>query len=248
MQFENEREIEAFSQGPNKKYNLKVSTASFKISEIKSIIYGGKSSRFWILRKHLNSIKKKEFQDEKVPFFAWQCVTLVLPHREVDLVIENESMMTKFLQMLIFCMNTCDLNKDSATLVKQALYKQWKRDYLTKNKNDPRVSEKQTIRKKIDHQVMVQTILKVKILRIRMKISYHAFMRNITIFELFLKQITTTHKAFNGRNQLLIDNQDVILEFQDTLKSSDFGGCLQKIIKINYKLNPDVHGKNNFVK
>ena len=71
MQFENEREIEAFSQGPNKKYNLKVSTASFKISEIKSIIYGGKSSRFWILRKHLNSIKKKEFQDEKVPFFAW---------------------------------------------------------------------------------------------------------------------------------------------------------------------------------
>lgn len=46
----------------------------------------------------------------------------------------------------------------------------------------------------------------------------------------------------------MIDNQDVILEFQDSLNSANFSGCLQKIIKINYKLNPEVHGKNNFVK
>ena len=61
-QFENEREIEVFSQGPSKKYNLKESSTSCKLSEIESIIYGGKSSRFWMLRKHLSSIKNKEFQ------------------------------------------------------------------------------------------------------------------------------------------------------------------------------------------
>ena len=60
-QFENEREIEVFSQGPSKKYNLKESSTSCKLSEIESIIYGGKSSRFWMLRKHLSSIRNKEF-------------------------------------------------------------------------------------------------------------------------------------------------------------------------------------------
>ena len=76
-----------------------------------------------MFRKHLISTNKKEFETGKVPFYAWQCITLVLPTREVDLVIENEEMMTKFMQLLIFKMNTCDLNKGSAADIKKALYK-----------------------------------------------------------------------------------------------------------------------------
>lgn len=79
------------------------SSASCDISDIQGIIYGGISSRFWIYRKHLicmdydkikkNSKHNRKFEGDKsgvIPFFAWQCITLDLKTRYVDLVIKNE--------------------------------------------------------------------------------------------------------------------------------------------------------------
>ena len=50
------------------------SSASCKLSEIKNIIYGGQSSRFWMLRKHINSVSRKKI--ETIPFKSWNCITL----------------------------------------------------------------------------------------------------------------------------------------------------------------------------
>lgn len=35
-----------------------VKTNSFKVSEVKGLIFGGQSSRFWILRRHFNAMDK----------------------------------------------------------------------------------------------------------------------------------------------------------------------------------------------
>ena len=51
--FENEELLKAQS---NIKYKLKISNASFDVSDVQGIIFGGLSSRFWVYRKHLNLI------------------------------------------------------------------------------------------------------------------------------------------------------------------------------------------------
>ena len=79
----------------NKKYDGRdsswvKSSASCPISEIKGILYGGISSRFWMLRKHINSIPSENMRTGHVPFYSWQCVTLQMENKDVDLVIQNE--------------------------------------------------------------------------------------------------------------------------------------------------------------
>ena len=71
-----------------------------------------------MLRKHLNAIPKEDYINNKVPFYSWQCITLQLARRQIDLVIENENMMIQFIKLLVHKMNTIDGNKDSAINVK----------------------------------------------------------------------------------------------------------------------------------
>jgi hypothetical protein len=42
----------------NTKFDTLKSSSSCKVSDIKGIIYGGRSSRFWMLRKHINSLPR----------------------------------------------------------------------------------------------------------------------------------------------------------------------------------------------
>ena len=67
---------------------LSKSSASVKVSEILGIVFGGLSSRFWLFRKHINCMpREKSIKESSYPFFAWECITLHLKHRDVDLVI-----------------------------------------------------------------------------------------------------------------------------------------------------------------
>ena len=62
------------------RYNKKKSSASIPIDEIESFVYGPTSSRFWTMRKHINSTEmKKDFYGEvitKLPFYAWECLSI----------------------------------------------------------------------------------------------------------------------------------------------------------------------------
>jgi hypothetical protein len=69
--FEDEDLLDEQCTGPDRKFYLKESSASCKIADIKNIIFGGLSSRFWMLRKHFNSIPLKDYVNKKVPFFSW---------------------------------------------------------------------------------------------------------------------------------------------------------------------------------
>lgn len=58
-------------------------------------MYGGLSSRFWTLRKHINLMNKKDL--EKIPFYSWNCLTLCFKDRDIDLIIKNEADMQLFI-------------------------------------------------------------------------------------------------------------------------------------------------------
>jgi len=73
----------------NVKFTPKISKASCKIKDIQGFVFGGFSSRFWMLRKHINSLDDKSLQN--LPFYSWNCITLELEHRNIDLVIRNQT-------------------------------------------------------------------------------------------------------------------------------------------------------------
>ena len=47
------------------------------------------------------------------PFFAWQCITLQIKVRCVDLVIKDDNAMNLFLRFLVQALNTMDGHHDS---------------------------------------------------------------------------------------------------------------------------------------
>ena len=66
------------------------SSASCYLSDIKVITFGGFSSRFWSLRKHIISTEFQFHKSMTLPFYSWQCISLSLNNRDVDIVIKNE--------------------------------------------------------------------------------------------------------------------------------------------------------------
>lgn len=45
---------------------------------------------------------------ENIPYYSWDCLTLKLPHRDVELVIKDEYNMKQFLKFLIHSIQTID--------------------------------------------------------------------------------------------------------------------------------------------
>ena len=56
-------------------YTYTKSSCSTDVENIQGIIFGGISSRFWLLRKHINSIESVS-DLQQLPFFSWDCITL----------------------------------------------------------------------------------------------------------------------------------------------------------------------------
>ena len=82
------------------------SSASCALKDINGIMYGGISSRYWMLRKHINSLEIAKMADEDMPFYAWQCISLNLAHRDVDLVIKDDKDMIDFVTLIAHHMYT----------------------------------------------------------------------------------------------------------------------------------------------
>lgn len=97
-----------------KEFKVKKSAASCHVADIEGFIYGPFSSRFWLMRKHMNSLQsqKKKIQ---IPFHAWDCITLNVKGKgDVYLVIKGEQVMSKFLKYLLYLLRSVDGNKNSA--------------------------------------------------------------------------------------------------------------------------------------
>ena len=89
------------------------SNASCKIKDITGFLFGGFNSRFWAMRKHINSLSKRELQ-HNLPFFCWDCIAIETKARTVDLVIPDQELMNKLLKFLIYELRTSDGNTGSS--------------------------------------------------------------------------------------------------------------------------------------
>lgn len=131
------------------------------------------SSRFWMLRKHFNCMSSGELQS--VPYHSWNFITLILEHRDVDLVIRDDKDMDLLLKFLIHRLYTLDGSCDSARPLLEAMQKQGQDDYMKKNnKKFFSKSTEALIKQRNEHNLFRKVHLKYLIMRIRAKISFMA--------------------------------------------------------------------------
>jgi hypothetical protein len=87
-----------------------------------------------MLRKHINQIKRRDIH--RLPFYAWNCITLQLKNRDVDIVIKDENHMDLMLKFLIYSIRTLDGHRGTADSLLQVLQQQSKQQFIEiKNRN-----------------------------------------------------------------------------------------------------------------
>lgn len=144
------------------------------------------------------------------PFFAWQCITLQIQGRAVDLVIKDENDMNVFLRFLVQALNTVDGTANSAQFYIEAAAlnevarreKALNKKILARRKSirlrgdeeyDQSLqllqlsqAEKDRILEEKRREIHRQTMFKFTLMKVRSKISYYAFRRSMPIAELML--------------------------------------------------------------
>ena len=149
-----------------------------------------------------------------MPYFAWECLTIRLNHRDVDLVFKTESDQNQFAKFLIYNLNTLDGNLNSAQPLLNALEEQAIVGYC-KNRKIRRESfypsTASSFLTKIRHdnkiKLMRKTYLKYLIIKLRMKISFIASKNKMTIVELICNSIIRTYKTLVAQGAIKIDQK-----------------------------------------
>lgn len=154
-----QEELAGEQEGQEDGYRWVCSSATCNIADIEGIVYGGRSSRFWIFRKHMISVEYDDLRHDSekdgktcaFPFFAWQCITLQISGRSVDLVIKNENDMNVFLRFLVQALNTIDgcVNSAQFYIEASALNEVARREKILNKKI---LARRKTIRLKEDEE------------------------------------------------------------------------------------------------
>jgi len=71
---------------------------------------------------------------ESMPFFAWQCLSITLSHRDVDLVIKDEKEQNNLVKYLIYKLNTIDGRAGSAKPILDILEQEGIENFRKKRK------------------------------------------------------------------------------------------------------------------
>ena len=150
-------------------YKKVKSQSSCKLEDIKGFTFGGFSSRFWMLRKHINSMDREALKT--IPFFCWDCIVLEQQFRSVDLVIRDEYQMEMFLKFLIWELRTIDGKRMSADPIVKKIMKSGKNKEMQQHE--------------IEYQIFKSTLARYKIIKFRSKLSFTALERGLTIKEIF---------------------------------------------------------------
>lgn len=229
-------------------FRWRKSSASCRLSEIKGIIYGGLSTRFWLCRKHMNSDYAYMAKNKRPAFYSWECITLLLPMREIDLVIQREEDMDDLLEVLVDALDTVDGGRGTAEIIKAAVQKQKfeaevearaARGAVKKRagKPGPRDLAKFAVTRQERQAIHKTTLKKYKVLRMRSKISFLAFKNKCTINELFLNQILKTYTILTRTKQLMPRGGAAAFRHNDYLfmkmMKTGIGNIFKTIIQLN---------------
>lgn len=52
-------------------YKTSKSSASCYLDDVTGLVFGGTSTRFWMLRKHMNTFTPQEYRTMNIPFYSW---------------------------------------------------------------------------------------------------------------------------------------------------------------------------------
>lgn len=194
-----------------------LSNASSRFEDIQSIMFGPMSARFWIYRKHMCC--QESLCESKVPFLAWQCLTIQLKNRNLDLVIKDEADMDRVLSILIYKMHTLDGYKNSSLPLENFIK-----------------SKKGANMEQVRHTLVKKTLFKFKVLRIRMKISYIAFTKRLTIPQLIMQAIYKTHTDLVKDGSIPLYDpflEEKMATFDSFLNNNNSHGSCREIMKVN---------------
>lgn len=73
--------------------------------------------RFWLYRKQVNSMPHKDIVKWGLPFYSWQCLTIVLKNqRQMNLVIEDEDQMAFVIRFLVLRLRSVDGLRNSLNM------------------------------------------------------------------------------------------------------------------------------------
>lgn len=144
--------------------------------------------------------------------------------------------MSDFLKLLIYELQTLDGNAGSAKMKRKTLLKQELKTIKKQNNKKADNEQRKILEAKIDHQLMHETYTKYLFIRIKMKISFMAFIRQETIAELWLRQIMKSHKHLTDTNQIFAvkrtkDEEKVV----NKIKDGNIRYCLEIIMKAQMK-------------
>ena len=192
------------------------SNASFKISDIEQISFGGFSSRFWALRKHINSMSQMILKPDSMPFFAWQAISIKLKDKEIDISIKNERTQNNFVKYLLYKLNTLEGIANSAVKILKVMNDQDMKQYISMLHTDAHKKKEFSktlaikIRLKNKLTIMRKSYLKYLIIKFRQKISFIAFKKKMSIIELFCDAITRSYNQLVFEGKIQIDEMDLV--------------------------------------
>ena len=131
-----------------------------------------------------------------LPFYSWQCLTLLLEKRDICLVIKNERDLANLIKLLCSELNTIDGSRNTAIGIKKALLKQKIQDHnkkMGRRKNSTEDWRLKLFEHEVDHEVMRKVALKYTLIKFRSKLSFECFKRRHTLTEHLLKAIVCSY-------------------------------------------------------
>lgn len=129
-------------------------------------------------------------------------------------------------------MQTIDGNKGTITPMRNMMLK--KAMKTKKGKKMSEDTESQLLRD-ISLKIMHSVFHKYKVMRVRMKVSYHAHIQNNTISEIWMNAILVSYRFLRNSDQLTVDKKkSLVSEFMYTdLLNSEYSDCIQMLIEFN---------------
>lgn len=186
-----------FQKDIQKQIKLTKSKASFDFDEVVSFYYGPFTSRFWLMRKHMNQLSTRDLT-QKAPFHAWDCITINLRNKgDVYLIIKNEKILSMFLKLLIYELQTIDGQRGTALpLIHKGIRRQMAQyGYVDESKQ-------QEYENRIRHQIMTRVWFSYALTRTKLKLSFSSLVKKKTIFELWGHQIIVSFRFLRDSGQI----------------------------------------------
>lgn len=167
---------------------------SFKVDEITGFIFGGFGSRFWVFRKHICGLDTVNIV-KNLPFYCWECITILTNRLDLNLVIKDEEDMTMLLEFLTIKLKSIDGKRDSALPYLFHFNNEIESTWGAKTYYEARQQDLEEAYKK-ETKMYLAVFKRFRLMRVRMKISYHALCKSLTVKELWLEAILD---AYNKR-------------------------------------------------